>query len=66
MTATVIAWDNARRVFIGEYLDAFRTHEDAEPITIHQLSPFHVAVLMPELVLAVGSQLSGFCVNEDK
>jgi hypothetical protein len=64
VTATVIAWDNARRVFIGEYLDAFRTHEDAEPITIHQLSPFHVAVLMPELVLAVGRSFQDFALTK--
>ncbi len=65
VTATVLIWDNARRVSNDEYLGAFRTHDDAEPITLDQLSPFHVIMLMPELVLAVGRQFPRFCVNEN-
>jgi hypothetical protein len=53
VTATVLIWDNARRVLRNEYLGAFRTHDDAEPITLDQLSPFHITLLMPDLVLAV-------------
>jgi len=42
--ATVLIWDNTRRVFKNEYLGAFRTHDDAEPITLDQLSPFHIVL----------------------
>ena len=36
LTATIIIWDNARRVFRNEYLGAFRAHDDAEPIAIDE------------------------------
>jgi hypothetical protein len=62
VTATIIIWDNARRVFRDEYLGAFRTHEDAEPITLDQLSPFHITLLMPEFVLAVGRSFEEFAL----
>jgi hypothetical protein len=60
VTATIIIWDNARRVFRNEYLGAFRAHEDAEPITLDQLSPFHITLLMPDFVLAVGRSFEEF------
>jgi hypothetical protein len=63
ITATIIIWDNTRRVFRNEYLGAFRTHDDAEPITLNQLSPFHIALLMPDLVLAVGRSFEEFALT---
>ncbi len=63
VTATIIIWDNARRVFRGEYLGAFRTHEDAEPIVLDQLSPFQIALLMPDFVLAVGLSFEEFALK---
>jgi hypothetical protein len=63
VTATVIIWDNTRRVFRDEYLRAFRTHEDAEPITLDQLSPFHITLLMPDFVLAVGRSFEEFALT---
>jgi hypothetical protein len=63
VTATIIIWDNARRVFSNDYLGAFRTHEDAEPITLDQLSPFHITVLMPDFVLAVGRSFEEFALT---
>jgi hypothetical protein len=63
VTATIIIWDNARRAFRGEYLGAFRTHEDAEPITLDQLSPFHITLLMPDFVLAVGRSFEEFALT---
>ena len=36
---------------------AFRTHDDAEPINSIWLSPFHMILLMPDFVLAVGRPL---------
>jgi hypothetical protein len=62
VTATILIWDNARRVFRNEYLGAFRTHDDAEPITLKQLSPFHIALLMPDLILAVGRSFEEFAL----
>lgn len=62
VTATILVWDNARRVFRNEYLGAFRTHDDAEPITLEDLSPFHIALLMPDLVLAVGRSFEEFAL----
>jgi hypothetical protein len=64
VTATVLIWDNARRVFNDEYLGAFRTHDEAEPITLDQLSLFHVLMLMPELVLAVGRSFEDFALTK--
>ena len=64
VTATVLIWDNARRVFNDEYLGAFRTHDEVEPITLDQLSPFHVLMLMPELVLAVGRSFEDFALTK--
>jgi hypothetical protein len=63
VTATIIIWDNTRRVFRNEYLGAFRTHDDAEPITLNQLSPFHIALLMPDLILAVGRRFEEFALT---
>jgi hypothetical protein len=60
VTATVLIWDNTRRVVTKEYLGAFRTHDDAEPITCDQLSPFHIALLMPNFVLAVARSFEDF------
>ena len=65
VTATIIIWGNARRVFRGEYLDAFRTHEDAEPITLDGLSPFHIVLLMSDFVLAVGRSFEEFALTID-
>jgi hypothetical protein len=64
VTAAVLIWDNARRVFKDEYLGAFRTHDEAEPITLDQLSPFHIVLLMPDLVLAVGQSFQDFAVTK--
>jgi hypothetical protein len=50
-------------VFRNEYLGAFRTHEDAEPITLDQLSPFHIILLMPDFVLAVGRSFEEFALT---
>ncbi len=64
VTATVLIWDNSRRVFRNEYLGAFRTHDDAEPITIDQLSPFHITLLMPDFVLAVARSFEDFVLTK--
>src|SRR5205823_4038176 len=64
VTATVLIWDNARRVFRNEYLGAFRTHDDAEPITLDQLLPFHVTLLMPDFVLAVARSFEDFALTK--
>jgi len=64
VTATVLIWDNARRVFRDEYLGAFRTHEDAEPITLNQLLPYHITLLMPDLVLAVARSFEDFALTD--
>jgi hypothetical protein len=50
-------------VFRNEYLGAFRTHDDAEPITLKQLSPFHIALLMPDLILAIGRSFEEFALT---
>lgn len=63
ITATIIIWDNTRRVFKNEYLDAFRTNDDAEPIMLKQLLPFHISLLMPDLVLAVGCSFEEFALT---
>jgi hypothetical protein len=64
VTATVLIWDNARRVFRNEYCAAFRTHDDAEPITLDQLSPFHITLLMPDFVLAVARSFEDFALTK--
>jgi hypothetical protein len=64
ITATVLIWDNTRRVSRNEYLGAFRTHEDAEPITVDQLSPFHITLLMPDFVLAVARSFEDFALTK--
>ena len=64
VTATVMIWDNARRVFKDEYLGAFRTHADAEPITLDQLSPFHIILLMPDFVMAVAQSFQDFALTK--
>jgi len=63
VTATILIWANARIIFTGEYVSAFRTHEDAEPLEPKNLSPFHIALLMPGLVLAVGRTLEEFALT---
>jgi len=63
VVATILIWANARVVFSGDFISAFRTHEDAEPITLNQLSPFHIALLMPDLVLAVGRSFEEFALT---
>lgn len=60
VTATILVWTNARIVFPGEYVFAFRTHDDAEPLKPHRLTPFHIVLLMPDLVLAVGRSFEEF------
>jgi hypothetical protein len=64
VTATVLIWDNTRRIFKNEYLAAFRTHADAEPITLDQLSPFHIVLLMPDFVLAVARSFENFALTK--
>jgi hypothetical protein len=64
VTATVLIWDNARRVFKNDYLGAFRTHDDAAPITLDQLSPFHIILLMPDFVLAVAGSFEEFALTK--
>lgn len=64
VTAMVLIWDNARRVFRDEYLGAFRTHDDAEPITLNRLFPFHIALLMPDFVLAVARSFEDFALTK--
>jgi hypothetical protein len=64
VTAAIIIWDNTRRVFKNEYLGAFRTHDDAEPITLDQLSPFHITLLMPDFVLAVARSFEDFALTK--
>jgi len=64
VTATVIIWDNARRVSKSEYLGAFRTHDDAEPITLDEFLPFHIALLMPDFVLAVAKSFEDFALTK--
>lgn len=64
VTAAVLIWDNTRRVFEGDYLGAFRTHDDAEPIMLDQLSPFHVVLLMPDFVLAVARSFEEFALTK--
>jgi hypothetical protein len=63
VTATILIWANARIIFTGEYVSAFRTHEDAEPLEPKNLTPFHVALLMPDLVLAVGRTFEEFALT---
>ena len=51
-------------MFRNEYLGAFRTHDDAEPITLDQLLPFHVTLLMPDFVLAVARSFEDFALTK--
>ena len=64
VTSTILIWANARIVFTGEFIAAFRTHADAEPITVDQLSPFHIILLMPDLVLAVAQSFENFALTK--
>jgi hypothetical protein len=64
VTATVLIWDNARRVVKDDYLGAFRTHADAEPIALDQLLPFHITLLMPDFVLAVARSFENFALTK--
>jgi hypothetical protein len=63
VTATILIWANARIVFTGEYVSAFRTHEDAEPLEPKKLTPFHILLLMPDLVLGVGRTFEEFALT---
>jgi len=63
VTATILIWANARIVFTGEYVSAFRTHDDAEPLEPKKLTPFHIVLLMPDLVLAVGRTFEEFALT---
>jgi hypothetical protein len=60
VAATILILENTRRVFSGEYVSAFRTHDDAEPNKPKKLMPFHIVLLMPDLVLAVGRSFEEF------
>lgn len=64
MTAAILLWANARIVSTEEYLTAFRCHADAAPITLGHLSPFHIVMLMPDLVLAVGRSFEDFALKK--
>jgi hypothetical protein len=64
VTATILIWANTRIAFTGEYIAAFRTHSDAEPITLDQLSSFHMILLMPDLVLAVARSFEDFALTK--
>src|SRR5262249_14686177 len=64
VTATILIWANARIVFAGEYLAAFGGHDDAEPITLDQLSPLHIVMLMPDLVLAVARSFEDIALTK--
>ena len=63
VTATTMILSNTLAVFTEEYVAAFRTHDDAEPIRRHQLTPFHIALLLPDLVLAVGRSFEEFALT---
>jgi hypothetical protein len=63
VTSTILIWANTRTVFSADYVAAFRTHDDAEPIKPDQLLPFHIALLMPDLVLAAGRSFEEFALN---
>jgi hypothetical protein len=63
VTAAILIWANTRIVFTGEYVAAFRTHEDAEPIEAGRLTPFHMVLLMPDLVLAVARSFEKFALT---
>jgi hypothetical protein len=63
VTATILVWANTRIEFTGEYVAAFRTHDDAEPIEPAQLTPFPMAMLLPDLVLAVGRSFEEFALT---
>ena len=60
VTAVILIWANTRIVFADEYVAAFRTHDDTEPIQPDRLAPFHMILLMPDLVLAVGRSFEKF------
>jgi hypothetical protein len=63
VTATILIWANARIVFTGEYVSAFRTYDDAEPLEPKKLTPYHIVLLMPDLVLAVGRTFEEFALT---
>ena len=63
VAATILIWANARIIFTGEYVSAFRTHDDAEPLEPKKLTPFHIVLLMPDLVLAVGRTFEEFVLT---
>jgi hypothetical protein len=63
VAATVLICANTRRVFTDEYVAAFRTHDDAEPISPYWLIPFHMVLLMPDLVLAIGRGFEEFALT---
>jgi hypothetical protein len=63
VAATILIWANTRIVFTDEYVAAFRTHDDAEPIEPDRLTPFHMVLLMPDHVLAVGRGFEEFALT---
>ena len=63
VAATILIWANTRIVFTDEYVAAFRTHDDAEPIVPDRLTPFHMVLLIPDLVLAVGRGFEEFALT---
>jgi hypothetical protein len=64
VAAAVLILANARIVLTAEYFEAFRVHDDAEPITLDQLSPFHMIMLLPDLVLAVALYFEGLALTK--
>jgi hypothetical protein len=60
VSAATLIMANTRFAFTDEYVGAFRTHDDAEPIAPAELTPFHVTLLMVELVLVVARSFEEF------
>jgi hypothetical protein len=64
VTAAILIWANARIVCSLEDLSVFRVDTDAEPVTLDQLSAFHITLLMPDLVLAVARNFEDFALTK--
>jgi hypothetical protein len=63
VAATIVVWNNA--LIVGpESVTAFRCHDDAEPLELKQLSPFHVTMLLPDLVLGVARSFEDFALSK--
>jgi len=63
VTAAVMVLANARIVLSDDCLTAFQTDDGAEPATRDQLSPFHMVLLMPDLVLGVAQSFEKFALS---